>query len=195
MDYISSACVYCGSSPHVPDTFKKAATDLGMLLARHHIRLVYGGGKTGLMGLVAKAALENKGHVLGYMTTFLHGYEGGYEDITDFHLVESMHERKQHMFEASDSFIILPGGLGTLDEAFEVMTWKQVGLHDKQIIIVDIDGYWSTLFESVFDHMIKNGFVREADRDLFTLVKDVEGVIDALDHKKDRDKNFVAKWG
>ena len=195
MEYISSACVYCGSSPHVPEVFKNAARDLGAHLARHHIRLVYGGGKTGLMGLVAQAALENEGHVLGYMTTFLHGYEGGYKEITDFHLVESMHERKQKMFEASDSFIILPGGLGTLDEAFEVMTWKQVGLHDKQIIIVDIDGYWSALFGRVFNHMIKNGFVRKADRDLFTLVKTVDDVIDAIDYKKERDKNFVAKWG
>ena len=195
MDFIRSACVYCGSSPHVPEIFKQAAIDLGTLLARHNIRLVYGGGKTGLMGLVAQSALENKGHVLGYMTTFLHGYEGGYQEITEFHLVESMHERKQRMFEASDSFIILPGGLGTLDEAFEVMTWKQVGLHDKQIIIVDIEGYWSTLFENFLNHMIQNGFVREADLALFTLVKSVEEVINALDHKKERDKNFVAKWG
>ncbi len=195
MDYISSACVYCGSSVHIPDVFKQAAIDLGALLARHKIRLVYGGGKTGLMGLMAQSALENNGHVLGYMTKFLHGYEGGYQEISELHIVESMHERKQHMFEKSDSFIILPGGLGTLDETFEIMTWKQVGLHDKQIIIVDIEGYWSTLFDTFLEHMIKNGFVREADRDLFTLVRSVDEVIDALEHKKERDKNFVSKWG
>lgn len=195
MDSIHSVCVYCGSSNRAPEIYKQAAADLGTLLAKNKIRLVYGGSKMGLMGIVSKAALEAGGHVTGFMTQFLYGYEGGHEDITELHIVESMHERKQRMFEASEAFIILPGGLGTLDEIFEVMTWKQLGLHDKQIIIIDINGYWSPVFTDFFHHMIDNNFVRQEDQNLFTIVRSIHEVPNSLHHLKKHDTNFVTKWG
>lgn len=195
MSYIHSVCVYCGSSNKAPQIYKKTAADLGVLLAKNKIRLVFGGGKMGLMGIVSKACLEAKGHVTGFMTQFLYDYEGGNEEITELHIVESMHERKQHMFAASEAFIILPGGLGTLDETFEIMTWKQLGLHEKQIIIIDIDRYWTSLFDHFFHHMVKNNFIRAEDLNLFTMVHSVDEVLDALHRPKKQDKNFVKKWG
>ena len=181
MAFHYSVCVYCGSSNQAPEIYKKAARELGVLLAQRKIRVVYGGSKMGLMGVLSKAALESSGHVAGYMTQFLYGYEGGNEDITELHIVDSMHERKQRMFQASDAFMILPGGLGTLDEIFEVMTWKQLGLHQKPIIIVDSGGYWSPLFETFFQRMIDHHFVRPQDRALFTMVTEVKEAVKKLE--------------
>src|SRR6478752_1385946 len=146
MAKIKSLGVFCGSSETAPDIYKKAAQDLGALLAHHHVELVYGGSKLGLMGLLAKSTLENKGKVYGVISRFLDSREGGYEGITELHYVDNMHERKQKMFERADAFAILPGGLGTLDEMCEILTWKQIGLHNKLIIVLDINLYWSPLF-------------------------------------------------
>jgi len=195
MEKIKSVCVFCGASTPKNPLYEQAAQELGTLLGKNDIRVVYGGGKIGLMGIIANSAIAAGGKVTGYMTEFLNEYEGGHTDITEFHLVESMHERKHGMFESSDACLILPGGLGTLEEAFEVMTWKQVGLHNKFIGILDINNYWSPLFNTFIDHMIEENFVRTQDKKLYTMISNVSDVIDVLSNASQEKHDFVAKWG
>lgn len=177
MPPIQSVCVYCGSSNNTSQIYKDSAKELGALLAQNNIRLVYGGAKVGLMGILAESALDHKGYVLGYMTDFLDEYEGANRSISELHVVSSMHERKQKMFESSDAFLILPGGFGTLDEVFEMLTWKQVGLHKKGIFFLNINNYWRPLFETFVQHMIDNGFVKEHDKKLFHIIDDLSDLI------------------
>jgi conserved hypothetical protein, DprA/Smf-related, family 2 len=195
MQKIKSIAVYCGSSNYAPDAFQQASLNLGTILAKHNIELVFGGGRVGLMGLTARACIENGGKAYGVIPHFLDKQEGGYEEITELHYVESMHERKQMMFERADAFIVLPGGFGTLDELFEIMTWKQVGLHNKYIFIVDIDGYWSPIFSHAIETMIENKFIREEDKKLFTLIARVEDIIPFLNAEVESEQqNYVNKW-
>jgi uncharacterized protein (TIGR00730 family) len=140
-----SICLYCGSSANTRKTHQAAATEFGTLLAAHGISLVFGGGRSGLMGLAADAALKGGSEVIGVIPTFLMERDVGHTECTSLHTTHTMHERKQRLAELSDAFVILPGGLGTLDEAFEIITWKQLSLHDKPIVIANIDGYWNAL--------------------------------------------------
>ena len=140
MANIQSVCVYCGSASDGPESHRNAAAQLGAALAENNIRLVFGGGHVGLMGIAADAALAAGGEVIGVIPDFLRDRELGHEGCDDLIVTPSMHSRKQKMAELSDGFAILPGGLGTLDEAFEIITWKQLNLHDKPIVIADIDG-------------------------------------------------------
>lgn len=195
MAKIKSACVYCGSTMGVDPTFKASAEHLGRLMAEHDIKLVFGGGRVGIMGAISTACMEAGGHVTGVMTEFLNEYEGGHDGITELHVVESMHERKHMMFQLSDAFIIFPGGLGTLDEAFEIMTWKQVGLHAKQVVFVNIKDYWTPLLEGGLEKMISENFVREEDRKLFKIANTIEDVIPAINEKPHLAEGFVSKWG
>lgn len=195
MNEIKSICVYCGSSLNPQPVYAQAAENLGRLLAQEKIRLVFGGGHVGLMGVVSDACLQHKGEVLGVMTDFLDEYEGGHRGITELRLVSSMHERKMMMFEESDAFVILPGGLGTLDETFEVLTWKQIGMHGKPIVFYDVQGYWSALFKDFLGHMTHEGFVRQEDTQLFTLVDKVDDILTAIHMSPKPTKDFVAKWG
>lgn len=192
---VASVAVYCGSSDTAPEMYKKAALELGNILAKNKIQLVYGGGRMGLMGIVADACTKAGGYVIGYMTEFLNEFEKGHDAISELHLVPNMHERKFKMFERADAFLIMPGGFGTLDESFEVMTWKQIGLHKKPIIFIDINNYWSPLFETFVHHMIENKFVRENDRELYTIIKSIDEVIDCLNQCKVNGESFVSKWG
>ncbi len=178
----NSVCVYCGSSSRVADVHKDAAHMLGDGLARRGIRLVYGGGRVGLMGIAADAALAAGGHVVGIIPEHIQAAEIEHTGLTELHVVDSMHTRKRMMVDRSDAFVVLPGGLGTLDEAFEILTWKQLGLHDKPVVIVDVDGYWRPLLGLV-DHMVAQGFAQPAHRALFTVVDDVDGVFAALAHE------------
>lgn len=195
MKNIRSVCVYCGSSQNPKPEYAKAAEELGQLFAQQGIQLVFGGGHVGLMGIVSDSCMKSKGRVLGVMTDFLDEFEGGHRGITDLRIVSSMHERKMMMFEESDAFVVLPGGLGTLDETFEVLTWKQVGMHGKPIVLVDVDGYWSGLFDTFLNHMIENRFVRGEDKKLFTIVKSVKDVTKAIKDSPEPNRDFVAKWG
>ena len=179
MTSIRSVCVYCGSSLGAKPRHAKAARQLGAELARHRIRLVYGGGRIGLMGEIADAVLAGGGQVVGVIPEHLQVQEKGHLGVTELHVVGSMHERKNLMFELSNAFIILPGGFGTLDEAFEMLTWRQLQLHDKPILFLNIDGYW-TPFGKLVDHFIDEGFARESSRRLFTMVAAVEDVIPTL---------------
>jgi uncharacterized protein (TIGR00730 family) len=179
MASIASVCVYCGSSLGANPRHAEAARQLGAALAEHGIRLVYGGGRIGLMGQVADAVLAGGGHVIGVIPEHLQVQEKGHRGVTELHVVASMHERKNLMFELSDAFVILPGGFGTLDEAFEMLTWRQLQLHDKPILFLNIEGYW-TACAALVDQFIAEGFARESSRRLFAMVDTVEEVIPTL---------------
>ncbi|MFB9354669.1 LOG family protein [Sneathiella chinensis] len=180
MSKITSLCVYCGSRMPADADFKEAARTLGTQLGQNGIQLVYGGGHVGLMGITADATLEAGGEVIGIIPGHLHDIEVSHENLTELHVVESMHERKQLMFERSDAFVVLPGGLGTLDETFEMITWRQLSLHDKPIILVNYKNYWQP-FLSLIDSMIEAGFAEPSARDLFTVVESLEDILDALE--------------
>lgn len=154
---VSSVCVFCGSKAGADPAFLAAARDLGRLIAEQGMRLVYGGGKVGLMGEVADAALSAGGEVTGVIPEFLLIREVARKDLTDLVVTDSMHARKQRMFELSDAFVTLPGGLGTLDETIEIATWKQLRLHDKPIILLDAAGYWQSL-SHLLDQVVDAGF-------------------------------------
>jgi uncharacterized protein (TIGR00730 family) len=179
MTKIKRVCVYCGSSGRVAQSYRDAATRVGSLLARAGMELVYGGGRIGLMGLVADAVLSGGGRATGIIPGFLHGRELGHPGLSELIVVESMHERKQRMFELADAFVILPGGLGTLDEAFECITWRQLRLHDRPIVLLDIDGYWQPLMRLV-DQVVESGFASEAARQLFKRARTPEEMMEAL---------------
>lgn len=179
MAFASSLCVYCGSGLGIDSRHAEAARALGRLMAEHRIRLVYGGARIGLMGAMADAALAAGGEVAGILPGHLDKTELGHRGATELHIVGSMHERKNKMFEISDAFAVLPGGFGTLDEAFEILTWRKLGLHDKPVFLVDIAGYWRPLVALV-DHVVGQGFASPADRKLYTLVSGVDALIPAL---------------
>lgn len=192
---IQSICIYCGSSNKIPESYKQMAADVGRHLASNGMDIVYGGGASGLMGIVADSARQAGGFVVGYMTHFLQGHEGTLDGLSELHVVDTMHERKTLMFNRADGILVLPGGLGTLDEAFEVMTWKQVGLHRKKIVFLDHEGYWTNLLTTFFDHMIKTGFVRPEDRTLFERVDSVSNILPAfLTGSQTGVGSFQSKW-
>lgn len=179
MTTIKSVSVYCGTAEAVDPVFKEAASKLGGLLAHARIRLVYGGGRAGLMGLVAKACFEGGGQVVGIIPDHVQEKEILNEDVTEMHIVDSFHTRKRMMVEKSDGFVILPGGFGTLDEAFEVLTWKYCGLHAKPVVFVNISGFYDPLLSTI-DHMIASGFSQSWHRDLFRVVTSPQDVGGAL---------------
>jgi uncharacterized protein (TIGR00730 family) len=179
MATVKRLCVYCGSSDQVDARYRDAANQLGTILAEAGIELVYGGGRIGLMGIVANAVLRGGGRVIGIIPAHLHDAEVGHHGVSELVVVASMHERKQMMFEMSDAFAVLPGGLGTLDETFEIITWKQLRLHDKPIVIVDAGGYWKPLLDLI-GHVVESGFAVPAALDHFRTVSRVQDVLPAL---------------
>lgn len=184
MKSLSSVCVYCGASSRVADVHKEAAHALGDGLARRGIRMVYGGGRVGLMGIAADAAIAAGGEVVGIIPEHIQSAEVEHTGLTELHVVDSMHTRKRMMVERSDAFVILPGGLGTLDEAFEILTWKQLQLHDKPIVIADVDGYWRPLL-GLIDHMVAQGFARIDRAALYRVADHIDGVFQALEAMPD----------
>jgi uncharacterized protein (TIGR00730 family) len=179
MQKIKRLCVYCGSSGAVDEQYRQAASELGTRLAAAGIGLVYGGGRVGLMGLVADAALAGCGDVIGIIPSRLRGAELAHSGATELVVVDSMHERKRLMAEKADAFAVLPGGIGTLDEMFEILSWKQLQLHHKPILLVDIGGYWGPLC-ALFDHVIVQGFARPEARGLLRVVPTVAALMAAL---------------
>jgi uncharacterized protein (TIGR00730 family) len=179
MATVKSLCVYCGASDRVDAVYRQAAVDLGTRLGERGIELVYGGGRIGLMGRLADATRLAGGRVTGIIPGHLHDREIGHHGISELIVVGNMHERKQLMFERSDAFAVLPGGIGTIEEAFEIITWKQLALHDKPIVLVDIDGYWRA-FQSLVEHVIDNGFAGPSVRGLFQVVDSIDGLLEAL---------------
>jgi hypothetical protein len=192
-DKIQNVCVYCGSSSKVDDTYKQAATKMGQLIAGEGWGVVYGGGRVGLMGLVADAALESGGQVVGIIPEHIQEREVEHNELTELHVVDTMHVRKQMMVDQSQAFVILAGGLGTLDELFELLTWKQLGLHDKPIVIVNINGYWTKMLDAV-KHIAGEGFMRQEDLDLFIVVDQVEDVPSAIKNAPTEKFDPTTKW-
>src|SRR5690625_5063415 len=174
-----SLCLYCGSSPGANPAYLQAASDLGQFLAERQIRLVYGGGRVGLMGAAADSCMRAGGEVLGIIPDFLLRHEVGHTGLTELQVVDTMHERKMRMAEHADAFCILPGGLGTLEELFEVLTWRQLGLHDKPIILLDIAGYWEPLIQLI-RRQAEEGFLRSEHLALLCRIREVRELEDAL---------------
>lgn len=183
MSVIRSVCVYCGSSSSVDERFKQAASELGTRLGKAGLGIVYGGGRVGLMGLVADAALAAGAKVVGIIPEHIQVLEVDHTGITELHVVDSMHTRKAMMVARSDAFVILPGGLGTLDEAFEIITWRQLRLHDKPIVFVNEGGYWQPLL-ALLDHIRETGFGRGDIQHLYTVVDSVADVLPALGRER-----------
>jgi uncharacterized protein (TIGR00730 family) len=179
MKEIKRLCVYCGSSGAVEASYREAASELGARLGAAGIELVYGGGRVGLMGLLADAALTTNGKVTGIIPRRLLDAEVAHLGVTELVVVDSMHDRKRLMAEKADAFAVLPGGIGTLDELFEMLSWKQLELHDKPILLVDIGGYWAPL-RALLDHIVVNGFARPQTRRLLHVVPSVSALMAAL---------------
>ena len=156
---MKAVCVYCGSSTGARSAYSERAALLGTRLAREGLSLVYGGGNVGLMGIAADAALAAGGEVIGVIPEQLVGWEVAHRGLTRLEVVATMHERKARMFDLSDAFVALPGGFGTLDEMFEMLTWRQLGLGDKPCAFLDVDGYYAPLM-AMLDRMLAEGFLR-----------------------------------
>jgi hypothetical protein len=176
---VHSVCVFTGSSPGARPAYAEAARALGAELAGRGLRLVYGGASVGLMGAVADAALAAGGEVVGVIPQHLVDREVAHTGLTDLRVTGSMHERKALMAELSSAFVALPGGFGTLEELFEVLTWSQLGLHAKPCGLLDVAGYWAPL-RAFADHSVAEGFVRPAHRELLLAGTDPAALLDDL---------------
>ena len=176
---LRAVCVFCGSSAPADPRYRDAARALGALIARRGIDLVYGGGSVGLMGDLADAALGGGGRVIGVIPAGLFAREVGHAGLTELHEVASMHERKQLMYDRSDAFVALPGGLGTLEELAEVATWSQLGLHSKPVVLLDVGGFWEPLV-ALLDQMASAGLLKPAARDLIQRTHSAEEALGAL---------------
>jgi len=175
-----SVAVFCGSRRGVNPAWAEAVEELGAGLARACIRLVYGGGQVGLMGALADATLGAGGNVLGVIPQFLTHFEAAHHDLNDLVITDSMHSRKRQMFDQSDAFVMMPGAVGTFDETIEVITWRQLGLHDKPIIIANIEGS-AAAFVSLIENAIANGFMIPENRRLFEVVDSVAALLARLE--------------
>jgi len=187
---IASLCVFCGSSPGRDPAFAAAARGFGALLARERITLVYGGGHVGLMGVLADAALAEGGRVVGVIPRALWDREVGHRGTTEMHVVETMHERKAMMASLADAFVALPGGLGTLEEIFEVWTWGQLGIHAKPCGFFDVARYYAPLL-AFLDQAVERGLVRPEHRAMAMVDEDGERLLRRL---AEYEPPRVAKW-
>lgn len=175
----ASLCVFCGARFGADPAARDVAVRLGGLLAREGITLVYGGGGVGLMGLVANAALSGGANVVGVIPNFLLQREAGHPALSETVVVETMHERKLQMFERSDAFVVLPGGIGTLEEFFEVLSWRTLGLHSKPIVIVDQGGYWQPL-AALLRGVVEGGFAERTHLDHVAFISDLEDLLPTI---------------
>lgn len=183
-------CVFCGSSPGRTPAYAEAAAGLGRLLAERGIGLVYGGATVGTMGVIADAALAAGGEVYGVIPVNLVDREIAHAGLTELYETPDMHRRKAKMADLADGFIALPGGAGTLEELFEVWTWAQLGLHDKPIGLLDVQGYW-TAMTGLLDHMVAEGFLRPAYREALQLDTDPVALLDKLASARPPEPKFA----
>ena len=182
MNTIRSVCVYCGSSPGRVEIYTKAGHLLGRSIAKAGLRLVYGGGTKGIMGAVAEGALKAGGKVTGIIPRFLinkEATETALDRLDELLITDNMHERKHKMFEKSDAFVALPGGIGTVEEIVEVMTWGQLGHHRKPIVFANVKGFWNPML-ALIDHMSSEGFIHTAQRVKPLVVEDPEAIVAAI---------------
>ena len=180
MAAIASLCVFCGSQTGTNPAHAEAARSLGSGLARRGIALVYGAGGVGLMNVLAEAVLAGGGTAVGVIPRQLASFEVAHPGLTETVVTDGMFTRKQEMIDRSDGFVILPGGFGTLDEFFEVLTWKQLGMLDKPVIVLDSEGYWAPLLD-LLDHLDEEGYAPPAMRSLATVVRTTDELFRALD--------------
>ncbi len=181
MNKLRAVCVYCGSNFNGDPELRKAIKQLADTLVREKITLIYGGGSVGVMGVLANDILEAGGLVTGVIPQFLMDKEVGHKGVTEMIITENMHQRKQKMADLSDGFVILPGGFGTLEEFFEVLTWLQLGLHNKPIGVLNVDGFYDPLFAQM-EMMVKSRFLKPANRDLVFNETDAEILINKMDN-------------
>ena len=182
--------VFCGSSAGNKEAYVHQAYALGQALAQHEIGVVYGGAKVGLMGAIADGALTHGGEVIGVLPHFLAAVELGHAGLSELIFVETMHERKAKMDELSDGIIALPGGYGTLEEFFEVLTWGQLGLHKKPIALFNVDGFYNPLLQMI-ETMVKQGFLKEENKNMVLVSDDID---DLLHQMKHYEAPKVGKW-
>jgi len=187
---LQRVCVFCGSSFGARDSYRQAAVALGRALLDADLTLVYGGASVGLMGAVADAVLDGGGEVIGVIPTFLLEHEIHHESLTELVVVESMAERKDRMAELSDGFVALPGGLGTLEELFEMVVWSQLHLHHKPVGILDIDGFYTHL-RSFLRHATEERLIREENLELLLFDDDVGSLLDRM---RGFDPQPIGKW-
>lgn len=176
---IKTVCVYCGSRMGVKESYEHLARDLGSRIGASGMSLVYGAGSIGLMGVVARAARDAGAPVIGIIPEHLDAVEITLEGLAETHVTRNMHERKKMMFDRSDAFVVLPGGLGTLDETFEIMTWAQLSLHRKPILLLNHEGYWDALIALVHQ-VVKEGFASPENSELLQIVASAEEAMDVL---------------
>ncbi|MGN6145687.1 MAG: TIGR00730 family Rossman fold protein [Mesorhizobium sp.] len=182
MNTIRSVCVYCGSSPGRDEAYLEAGHLLGRSIARAGLRLVYGGGTKGIMGAVADGTLKAGGTVMGIIPRFLvtkEATEAALQRLNQLVITDNMHERKHRMFEESDAFVALPGGIGTVEEIVEIMTWAQLGHHRKPIVFANVKGFWNPML-ALIDHMAGEGFIHTAQRVKPLVVDDPEAIVAAV---------------
>ncbi len=179
MQHVTRLCVYCGSAAGLDPRYQAAARELGEALAKAGIELIFGGGRVGLMGVLADSVLAAGGRVVGIIPQRLRDAELAHPGAGELVIVGSMHDRKRLMAERADAFAILPGGIGTLDETFEILTWRQLGLHDKPIFLVDVAGYWQPL-RDLLDHITAQGFTQSLVPRLLEIVPNVGELMRAL---------------
>ena len=176
---VRAVCVFCGSSAPADPRYRDAAQALGALIARRNVTLVYGGGSVGLMGNLADAALDHGGRVIGVIPAGLFAREINHTGLTELREVTSMHERKRLMYDLSDAFVALPGGLGTLEELAEVATWSQLGLHSKPVVLLNVGGFWDPLLAQL-DLMTRTDLLKPAGRDLIRQARSAEEALSVL---------------
>ncbi|HEX7685417.1 MAG TPA: TIGR00730 family Rossman fold protein [Trinickia sp.] len=186
---MKSVCVYCGSSMGAKPEYAQAAQAFGRALVDAGCSLVYGGGRVGLMGVIADEVLAAGGRVVGVIPELLVDKEVGHEGLTELHVVPDMHQRKRMMADLSDAFVALPGGAGTLEELFEVYTWAQLGYHKKAIGLYDIGGYYAPLI-ALLEHTVREGFMQQAYLDILQIDGQARSLLDKLEryHPPGRDK-------
>ena len=175
-----SVAVFCGSHTGKNKLFTRHAEEVGVLLAQKNIQLIYGGGRNGLMGIVADAVLKNKGKVIGVIPSLLNEKEHQHELLTTLHIVEDMHSRKKMMYELSDAAIILPGGYGTMDELFEMITWNQLNIHDKKIVLLNSDNYYDNLVAHL-EKMQSENFLYNDWKESLAIIYDPQALVSLMD--------------
>lgn len=190
MKPLKSIVVFCGSSDGYNDVYRQAGYDLGVYLAERGIRLVYGGSKLGVMGALAEGALQHKGEVIGVIPDFLQTKEVANEGLTEMITVATMHERKMKMHELSEGIIALPGGWGTMEELFEMLTWAQLGLHPKPIGLLNVNGFYEPLL-ALIDIMTEEGFLKEVYRDMILVSQDINELLEKMEFYEVPD---IPKW-
>ena len=183
---MKSICVFAGSAQGSKDSYSRSAKDLGLEIAKRNFSMVYGGGSKGLMGIVADAVLDGGSSVTGIITEKLHDVEVGHENLTSLEVVSTMHERKSRMAELSDAIISLPGGVGTWEEFFEALAWNQLGIYSKPIILFNVEGYYSKLFEFT-EYSVQEGFLPHTTHEELFISESLEEIFEFIESFKVRD--------